>query len=165
MYFQSPLDFRNPLIQAQQQLGWNNFFEGVWHHCWRQLQQEHFDFCQLQFSTKKWAHRVLARLWEFHFNLWHERNEIEYQNDKGILLRSLDEDIDTAATKFTSGSYPPGPYFTTVQIQKVKASATIEHKRAWIRNVTAFFKAHHTGPAEPAVLRDKTQQRLARYWS
>jgi hypothetical protein len=57
-------------LQSQDDIGWDNFFEGCTSQAWEEHQQAYKDWCRTKKSSRRWAIALIQKLWDMVWDLW-----------------------------------------------------------------------------------------------
>jgi hypothetical protein len=69
------------LIQKQDTLGWQQFFEGWIPVCWEEAQQLYYSLIQSHCTGRRWIISLIKKLWNVAWDLWEHRNGILHNKE------------------------------------------------------------------------------------
>ncbi len=68
-----------PLLQAQNEIGWDQFLLGRLSPAWEQAQAEWLEHTRQDKSSKQWAIQFVRRIWHIAWAIWDYRNTVHHQ--------------------------------------------------------------------------------------
>jgi len=81
--YEAPTAFYE-LLQEQQQIGWDRFFEGWWSEKWASIQQQYYNLGKSTRTGRRWATAIVMKLWNIAWDLWEHRNGILHEKENLI---------------------------------------------------------------------------------
>ena len=170
MYNGGHHDISSPLAAQQNSIGWQNFFEGLWHHGWVDMQRKFLQDRNIKASASAWGRTILDRFWAIHFRMWQNRNAVEHQNDHDILMSSFNNRIEAHIQD--GFDWLPRAHRRLIsprELTHVQESTSAEYKRSWLRNIEALQRlalnpAPQIAPREIAQTLDNTQPAITDYF-
>jgi hypothetical protein len=81
-----------PLVHAQNAIGWRHLFRGRVSCLWADLQQQHLQTnpdCRVSDTGTNWSTRVICFLWERFLLLWKSRNEVVFGDSPAEARQSI----------------------------------------------------------------------------
>jgi hypothetical protein len=75
--------------ELQNELGWNQFYDGFLIADWMAIQQAYYDYLEKRHTGRRWASQLIRRLWTTSWDLWKHRMKILRTPDNGRSLPIL----------------------------------------------------------------------------
>jgi hypothetical protein len=69
----------NQLLELQDSIGAQQFFEGWLHQEWEAIQGQYYSDIKSRHSTKHWTIALITKLWDVAWDLWEYRNAVYHQ--------------------------------------------------------------------------------------
>jgi hypothetical protein len=84
------LDSLQDALQAQDVIGWDNFFDGRLSIAWERIQESHYKWCQSRNSGRRWTIALIQKLWDVAWDLWeHRTTQVPMQKYYMAWLQSI----------------------------------------------------------------------------
>ncbi len=77
------------LIQRQNTLGWQQFFEGWIPISWEEAQQSYYSLIRSHCTGRRWITSLIKKLWNVAWDLWEHRNGILHNKENIITTTKL----------------------------------------------------------------------------
>jgi hypothetical protein len=90
-------------LQEQEAMGWNKLVDGFIVESWLETQQLYLEFINKKTTGKRWASRLIVKLWEITWDMWRHWMKILETPDSHALLAQmtvLDLQIQERFTSF-----------------------------------------------------------------
>jgi hypothetical protein len=85
--YEAPRDFQE-LLQEQQNISWDRFFEGWLSSKWAMTQQQYYKRIKATRTGRRWAMAIVQKLWNTAWDLWEHRNGILHEREN-LVTRSI----------------------------------------------------------------------------
>jgi hypothetical protein len=76
-------------LTLQDEIGWDNFFEGRIATRWEQIQNEHYAWCRSRKSGRRWTIALITKLWDVAWDLWEHRIGIVHAKENEEILHGM----------------------------------------------------------------------------
>jgi hypothetical protein len=90
-------------VAAQDDIGWDNFFEGRVAKDWEYAQDSHYKWCKSRRSGRRWTISLIQKLWDIAWDLWENRNDMLYAKENAEALHGMDAVDDDIHRHFQRG--------------------------------------------------------------
>jgi hypothetical protein len=90
-------------LQSQDEIGWDNFFEGCTAKAWEEHQQAYYDWCRTQKSSRRWAIALIQKLWDIAWDLWEHRIGIVHSQENAETLHNMASVDSNIRSQFLQG--------------------------------------------------------------
>jgi hypothetical protein len=90
-------------LHLQDDIGWENFFEGCVAMEWEAIQDEYYSWCKSTKSGRRWTIALIQKLWDIAWDLWEHRIGIVHDTANAELLHNMAEVDNNIRTQFTRG--------------------------------------------------------------
>ena len=81
--YEAPREFM-ALLQTQNSIGWDRFFEGWFSTSWAQKQQHYYNITRSTRTGCRWAVAILQKFWNTAWDLWEHCNGILHQKENHV---------------------------------------------------------------------------------
>lgn len=124
---------------AQEQIGWNQFSEGLISPEWANLQHKYYKSINSRRNGKVWASNLITQLWDLNFHIWTSRNTQLHSNSSFLNQLHGQGIIDIAIEQeFSQGQgclpHTFSPFFSQNSLEQLKTSM-LESKLKWFRTI------------------------------
>jgi len=96
--YEAPTAFYE-LLQEQQQIGWDRFFEGWWSEKWASIQQQYYNLGKSTRTGRRWATAIVTKLWNIAWDLWEHRNGILHEGGN-LITQSMTVQLNARVSWF-----------------------------------------------------------------
>jgi hypothetical protein len=86
------------LLQEQQQIGWDRFFEGWWSEKWASIQQQYYNLGKSTRTGRRWATAIVTKLWNIAWDLWEHRNGILHE-EENLITQSMTVQLNARVSR------------------------------------------------------------------
>jgi hypothetical protein len=123
------------LIQMQEQMGWQSFFEGWIPAGWEEAQQAYYSLIRSHRMGRRWTVCLIKKLWNIAWDLWEHRNSILHQQDNCLSsseLAVLNQKIRSLYSQLRNSSISgQDRYLLSLPIDKLLGKDST-YKRTWL---------------------------------
>jgi len=84
-----------PTTLMQDEIGWEAALHGCWAIGWAEAQQRHYESFDRKNTGKRWPSALIQKLWDVSWKMWEHRNAVLTDTENGLLLKKLNEEIET----------------------------------------------------------------------
>jgi hypothetical protein len=92
-------------IQHQDDIGWDNFFEGRIAKDWEQAQEAYYKWCRSRKSARRWTTALIQKLWNVAWDLWEQRNGIVLDAEHAEIQHNMVEVNNEIRAQFQQGHH------------------------------------------------------------
>jgi hypothetical protein len=137
----TPLPITSPHVQAaidiQNDIGWENFFEGCVAKEWEHTQIVYYYWCQSKKSGRRWTTALIQKLWDVAWDLWAYRNGIVHSNENAEILHNMAETDGEIRTQYLWGSHGLAQCDHSLFHKPIEdiLSASILYRQKWLQRV------------------------------
>jgi hypothetical protein len=111
------------MLELQDIIGAQQFFEGWVHEGWERLQVNHYSIIHSRQSGKRWIIVLITKLWEIAWDLWDFRNTVYHQHSNQATQEDttvLNQQVKDISYKLTlTGLLPKEKHLTTIPLSKL----------------------------------------------
>jgi hypothetical protein len=125
-------------------MGWHRFIDGFLMASWLDTQQSYLAFIGGKTTSKRWASRLITKLWETAWDMWRHRMKIINSPDSQTLLAlstDLDVKIQACFTRFQDQPILEMQRSFS-QPAHIMALETLDFKQQWIEMVDSVWAFH-----------------------
>jgi hypothetical protein len=137
----SPIHETSPVIQAaihiQNDIGWENFFEGCIAKEWEQIQIAYYEWCRSRQSGRRWTTALIQKLWDVAWDLWEHRNGIVHAKENAETLHNMaeiDGEIRAQHLRGPQGLAQRDHHLFNGPVADI-LSASIIYRQKWLKRV------------------------------
>jgi hypothetical protein len=147
-------------LNVQDDIGWENFFEGCIAQEWEAIQSTHYQWCKSRKSSRRWTVSLIQKLWDISWDLWEHRIGIVHSKENETTLHNMafvDREIRQQFVRGSSRLHQRDHHLFQGSVHDILDSSIL-HRRKWLNRVeTARARAERrltrTYSAERQVLR------------
>jgi hypothetical protein len=124
------------VIQQQNMLGWQLFFEGWLLQDWAGIQQLYYNMIKSRRTGKRWAVSIINKMWNIAWDLWEHRNGVLHDQPNATM--TANEHIVNQRIRLTYGNHrqislPKEDRHLLSLSLKQLLSKSLTYKSEWIR--------------------------------
>ena len=124
-------------LAIQDDIGWENFFEGCIAQAWEEVQAAYYRWCRSRKSGRRWAVSLIQKLWDIAWDLWEHRIGIVHSAENAAILHNMafvDQEIRNQFQRgLTSLSHRDHHLFQRSVYDILEAP--IPYRRKWLHRV------------------------------
>jgi hypothetical protein len=151
------------LLQAQETIGAQQFFEGWIHKEWEILQHHYYQSIDSRRSSKRWTIALITKLWEVAWDLWDFRNDVFHHNRNLATeddISALDSQVKQLSYKLSITGLPAkDQHLVDISLPRLLAFPRLQ-KVEWLQQA-ALTLAH--AKTRQYLIRRSRQEHLRRY--
>jgi hypothetical protein len=81
--------FLHDLVEWQELIGWQGFFEGWLIQAWARVQQSYYDLIHSRKTGRCWVIALIQKLWDIAWDLWEHCNGILHRTGSALTMSTI----------------------------------------------------------------------------
>ena len=124
-------------IDIQNDIGWENFFEGCIAKEWEYTQIVYYEWCRSKKSGRRWTTALIQKLWDIAWDLWEYRNGIVHSSENAEILHNMAETNGAIRTQYLRGPHGLAQHDHSLFRESIEdiLSASILYRQKWLKRV------------------------------
>jgi hypothetical protein len=121
-------------LGIQDEIGWENFFEGCLVQDWEAAQDAYYKWCRSRKSGRRWATSLIQKLWDVAWDLWEHRIGIVHAQANAAILYNMtlvDQEIRAHFRRGYVGLSERDHHLFQSNVYDILA-APIQYRRKWL---------------------------------
>jgi hypothetical protein len=135
-------------VQEQNQIGWNQFFEGWLSSQWVIAQQHYSSVTKSNKTGRRWVIAIIQKLWDTAWDLWEHRNEVLHEKEN-LVTRAMGLHLNRRVTRVFLDLCSRPLRANDSHLVRLPLSKLLERK--------VSYKTQWLRVAEPALREDRHQ--------
>lgn len=135
--FSSPSPTVQAAIHIQNDIGWENLFEGCIAKEWEHTQIVYYEWCRSKKSGRRWTTALIQKLWDIAWDLWEYRNGIVHSKENAEILHNMAETDGSIRTQYHRGPHGLAQCDHSLFCKPLDdiLSASIPYRQKWLQRV------------------------------
>jgi hypothetical protein len=136
-----PIPETSPTIQSainiQNDISWENFFEGCIAKEWEHNQIVYYEWCRSRKSGCRWTTALIQKLWDITWDLWEHRNGLVHAKENAETLHNMAETDGEIRAQYLRGPHGLAQcdhYLFSRPVADI-LSASILYRQKWLIRV------------------------------
>ena len=126
-------------IQSQDEIGWQNFLEGLPSIYWQGAQQTYYEWLGMRRTGKRWMAQLISKTQDIAWDQWQHRNSVLHDKDRRAVPPRLAEEIRREHHRGRE-ALPLQDHIHFRQTLEELQAAPVRVQLSWLANVRAARK-------------------------